>query len=442
MQLIAAGRGTGSSLMADVKNILVFPAGTEIAFEIHDALKNSKFVRLFGATSVPCHAEFVFQTCVTGLPFVDDPALIPALNRVIDAYGIDYVYPAHDSALLRFSEERDALHARVVASARETVGICRSKTRTYRFLSGAPYLPAFYGSPDEIPGYPVFIKPAVGQGSQGARIIRDRSHLEDALSEGQEYTICEYLPGEELTVDCFTDRHGSLLVVSPRSRERIRAGIAVRSRNLPLTEDLQSIAEDINRRLSFNGAWFFQVKKNAAGQFRLLEIAPRIAGTMGLTRNLGINMPLLTLYNFWGIDVSLIPNREDLLLDRAFISRFQTDLSYSSVYVDFDDTLIVRGKVNAFLMMFLYQAFNQGKRLCLLTRHSRDIFADLEKACIPASLFSEIIRLDEAGAKMDYIAPDSIFIDDSFSERKRVRDALGIPVFDLDMVESLIDWRS
>ena len=428
--------------MADVKNILVFPAGTEIAFEIHDALKNSKFVRLFGATSVPCHAEFVFQTCVTGLPFVDDPALIPALNRVIDAYGIDYVYPAHDSALLRFSEERDALHAKVVASARETVGICRSKTRTYRFLSGAPYLPAFYGSPDEIPGYPVFIKPAVGQGSQGARIIRDRSHLEEALSEGQEYTICEYLPGEELTVDCFTDRHGSLLVVSPRSRERIRAGIAVRSRNLPLTEDLQSIAEDINRRLSFNGAWFFQVKKNAAGQFRLLEIAPRIAGTMGLTRNLGINMPLLTLYNFWGIDVSLIPNREDLLLDRAFISRFQTDLSYSSVYVDFDDTLIVRGKVNAFLMMFLYQAFNQGKRLCLLTRHSTDIFADLEKACIPSSLFSEIIRLDEAGAKTDYIAPDSIFIDDSFSERKRVRDALGIPVFDLDMVESLIDWRS
>lgn len=428
--------------MADVKNILVFPAGTEIAFEIHDALKNSKFVRLFGATSVPCHAEFVFQTCVTGLPFVDDPALIPALNRVIDAYGIDYVYPAHDSALLRFSEERDALHAKVVASARETVGICRSKTRTYRFLSGAPYLPAFYGSPDEIPGYPVFIKPAVGQGSQGARIIRDRSHLEEALSEGQEYTICEYLPGEELTVDCFTDRHGSLLVVSPRSRERIRAGIAVRSRNLPLTEELQSIAEDINRRLSFNGAWFFQVKKNAAGQFRLLEIAPRIAGTMGLTRNLGINMPLLTLYNFWGIDVSLIPNREDLLLDRAFISRFQTNLSYSSVYVDFDDTLIVRGKVNAFLMMFLYQAFNQGKRLCLLTRHSTDIFADLEKACIPASLFSEIIRLDEAGAKTDYIAPDSIFIDDSFSERKRVRDALGIPVFDLDMVESLIDWRS
>ena len=110
--------------------------------------------------------------------------------------------------------------------------------------------------------------------------------------------------------------------------------------------------------------------------------------------------------------------------------------------MDFDDTLIVRGKVNAYLMMFLYQAYNNGKRLCLLTRHSTDIYADLEKYCIPASLFSEIIRLDDTGSKADYISPDSVFIDDSFSERRRVRQALGIPVFDLDMVESLIDWRS
>ena len=30
--------------MTKRKNVLVFPAGTEIAFEIHDALKNSRFV--------------------------------------------------------------------------------------------------------------------------------------------------------------------------------------------------------------------------------------------------------------------------------------------------------------------------------------------------------------------------------------------------------------
>ena len=428
--------------MADVKKVLVFPAGTEIAFEINEALRYSKFVKLYGATSVPCHAEFVFETCVEGLPFVDDPGLTDALNSVIDEYGIDYIYPAHDSALLTLTREQERLHAAVVTSPLETVEICRSKNRTYSFLEGAAYLPKFYGSADEVPGYPVFIKPSVGQGSQGARKISDRAHLEEALSEGLEYSICEYLPGDEYTVDCFTDRHGVLRFVNPRSRDRIRAGIAVRSRNIGDDPAIRAIAEDLNSKLVFNGAWFFQVKKNSKGEYRLMEAAPRIAGTMCLSRSLGVNMPLLTLFNMWGYDVDIIDNANDVLLDRAFITRYKTDISYSNVYVDFDDTLIVNGKVNAYLMMFLYQAKNCGKKLILLTRHSRDIYSDLATYCIPESLFSEIIRLEDGGNKTDHIKPDSIFIDDSFAERKRVRDAFGIPVFDPDMVDSLIDWRA
>ena len=38
------------------KKILIFPAGTEIAFEIFNALKYSKFVELFGGTSANDHS--------------------------------------------------------------------------------------------------------------------------------------------------------------------------------------------------------------------------------------------------------------------------------------------------------------------------------------------------------------------------------------------------
>ena len=428
--------------MEEKKNILIFPAGTEIAFEIRDALQFSRFVNLFGATGSDCHADFVFKTCVPGLPYSDDPALIDAINRVVDEYAIDYIFPAHDSALLNLSENREKLHCTLVAPDRETVRVCRDKNRTYDFFAGAPYLPHSYMNADEVDSYPVFIKPAVGQGSEGARKINDRAHLDEALSEGTEYAICEYLPGDEFTVDCFTDRNGVLRFVNPRTRDRIRAGIAVRSHNLPQDEKIEAIAEDINSKLNFNGAWFFQVKKNAAGEFRLMEIAPRVAGTMGLSRSLGINFPLLTLYNFWGYDVELISNGNSVLLDRAFISRFKTDIEYGNVYVDFDDSLIVDGKVNTQLIMFLYQAKNAGKNLVLLTRHTSDIYEDLRKYSIAENLFDEIINIDHNdGKKTDYIKPDSIFIDDSFAERKRVHDECGIPVFDLDMIESLLDWR-
>ena len=427
--------------MAEKKNVLVFPAGTEIAFEIHQALRRSKFVRLFGATSVPCHAEFVFERCFEGLPFVDEPGLIDALNRIIDESAIDYVYPAHDSALLTLTRAQGALHCAVVTSPLETVEVCRDKNKTYAFLAGADYLPRSYMSAAEVPGYPVFLKPAVGQGAQGARRIDSREALEAALADGTDYAICEYLPGAEFTVDCFTDRHGLLRLVSPRSRDRIRSGIAVRSRPFAADARVREIAEDLNRRLSFNGAWFFQLKENAAGDYRLMEAAPRIAGTMGATRNLGANLPLLTLYNHWGYDVELLLNDNEELLDRAFISRFKTDLRYTNVYVDFDDTLIVDGQVNTELMRFLYQARNQGKKLFLLSRHDRELTPDLERYAISPALFETIRRLAPEENKVDFILPDSIFIDDSFAERKRVKERCGIPVFDLDMVESLLDWR-
>ena len=51
------------------------------------------------------------------------------------------------------------------------------------------------------------------------------------------------------------------------------------------------------------------------------------------------------------------------------------------------------------------------------------------------------IRLKDGEEKTDHIEGDAIFIDDSFAERRRVKEACGIPVFDVDMVESLLDWR-
>ena len=424
------------------KKILIFPAGTEIAFEIQNALKFSKFVELYGANSMPSHAEFVFKHCVTNLPFEKDTKFIDALNSVIVTFGIDYVYPAHDSACLTLTREQERIHAKIVTSPLETVEICRSKNKTYEYFKGEKFLPLFFHCVEEVQTYPVFIKPAVGQGSLGARKIVSAEELKNAINDGTEYAICEYLPGNEYTVDCFTDRHGKLRVCHPRQRERIKTGISVRSSLLPTDEKIMEIAERINSKLIFNGAWFFQVKKNSKGDYRLMEISPRIPGTMGTTRNLGINFPLLTLYNMWGFDVDIIDNGFQITLDRAFISRYKTNVKYNKVYMDFDDTLYIGDKVNIQMISFLYQCANQNIPVVLITKHSKDIHDSLKKLKISEDLFYEIIHLEQAEDKCEYIKDtDCILIDDSFAERKNAKEKLGIAVFDLDMIESLIDWR-
>ena len=428
--------------MTTEHKILVFPAGTEIAFEIHNALRNNKMVELYGATSVPCHANLVFKNCVDGLPFANDPLLIDALNTLIDKWGIEFVYPAHDDALLRLTKDQDQLHAKVITSTCFTVSICRSKAETYFYLRDAWYMPDIYWNDFDIKEFPVFLKPAVGQGSTGTKMVTNRDQLWDFLRTARcEYVMCEYLPGQEFTVDCFTDKNGTLRYVGQRTRERIRSGIAVRSRFVKTEDNVMEIADSLNARFDFNGAWFFQLKEDKNGELKLMEVAPRIAGTMGLTRNIGVNLPLLTLYNNLGMDVEIIKNPNELLLDRAFISRFQTDIDYENVYVDLDDTLIIKGKVNVYLLAFLYQCRDKGKSLILLTKHAGNAIQRLDDHSIDMNLFDSIINIPDWAEKSQFIRPNSIFIDDSFAERKKVADAWSIPVFDTDAVECLFDWR-
>ena len=424
------------------KNILIFPAGTEIAFTIVNALKYSRFVTIYGGTSVKDHSEFVYKNLIEGFPFVDDDNFLEYLNDVVEKYKIDCIYPTHDSVCLFLSERMQDIKAQVIITGYETTRICRSKKQTYLYLDGEKYIPKFYKNLEDVNEYPVFVKPSVGQGSKGAIKIESRHQLEVAQARDPSLVICEYLPGMEYTVDCFTDRYGKLRVVKLRDRQRIRVGISVRSHELPVEDDVMEIAVSLNSRLSFRGAWFFQLKKNNAGSYILMEVSPRIPGTVGLSKNLGINFPLLTLYDFWGFDIDIVENSYDIIVDRAFYSTYKIDYQYDYVYIDFDDTLVIKGKVNELIIFFVYQCINKEKHIILISKHDGNLKEDLEKARIRESLFDKIICLDKDEEKSAYINKfPSIFIDDSFSERKKISRTCHIPVFDVDMVECLIDWR-
>lgn len=422
------------------KKVLVFPSGSEIGLEINNALKYSTHFEVAGLTSVPNHSEYVYSSCIEGIPYYNSENFIDELNRVIGENSIDYIYPAYDDVQLFLVRNQDRINAEIISADLFTVEICRSKKKTYELFSGHSFVPRTY-SPEEVTDYPVFLKPDIGQGSMGVVKAKDRQQLEAALANDSGLLICEYLPGEEFTIDCFTGLDGRIKCLKMRSRKRIRTGISVSSEIIEADSSVTGIADILNEKLHFKGAWFFQVKRDSRGEYKLLEAAPRIAGTMGITRNSGTNYPLMTLFLFGGTDVDVISNSYSIEVDRAFISRYKTDIEYDTVYVDFDDTVYINGKVNSFLMMFLYQARSSGKRIVLLSRHKKDIYESLAGFCISEKLFDEIIVIKDGEKKSAYIEGKAVFIDDSFSERLDVSRTKGIPVFDCSEAEALIDWR-
>jgi hypothetical protein len=416
-----------------------------MGLEIHRALYQCKDVRLYSAhLDVSNHAPYVFARHFD-MPSIHDTLWVDKLNELTAEQRIDYIFPAYDDVIVALAQNAERIKARIVTSPLETCLITRSKSQTYRLLADVLPVPTLYNEELEtIDHYPVFVKPDKGQGSQHTQVVTSREQLLCALKtdavEG-ERLVLEYLPGEEYTIDCFSDRERGLLFCRGRQRIRMKSGIAMDSR--PTHDDVfVEYASAISRKLVFHGAWFFQLKKDRHGNYKLLEVAPRVAGTMALHRVQGVNFPLLSIYEQERIPVEIRVNNVYVEIDRALVNRYRHEIRYSAVYVDLDDTLIFNDKVNLSLIGFLYQCVNSSKRLILLTKHTADVDHTLRQHRL-IGVFDELIHVERSAHKSDYIREeDAIFIDDSFSERKMVSEQLGILTFDSSMIEMLIDERT
>jgi hypothetical protein len=430
-------------MLPDKRNILIFPAGSEIGFELFNSLRYNLHARLFGASGKPDHARFIYppERYAEGDYYIQNCDFLEVFNELLRRWAIDFIYPTHDSITLHLLECQDRLAARVIGSPCESARIARRKSLTYGLFADQEFCPVVYPAPlDRLPVFPVFLKPDEGQGGKGACVAHDAAELRRLVAADPGLLACECLPGDELSVDCFTDRHGALRFVGPRTRERVTIGISFESATVPLTPEIQEIAASINSRVKLRGAWFFQVKQDASGRWKLLEFAVRQSSTMGLYRQCGVNFALLSLFDAMDLDVRIVSNSYPARLSRNLQNRYRLDFSWWHLYIDFDDTLVIDGKANLQGLALLHQCRHRGRRVTLLTKHRYDIRASLAAAWIPEGLFDEVRVLGELEEKHEAIHPDgAIFVDNYFPDREKVRRMVGIPVFDVDGIESLLE---
>jgi hypothetical protein len=421
-------------------NIAIFPAEGENAFELYRSLCCSPRFTVYGASSRAGHGSFIFERYTDSLPSINEGNFIPAFNEYLDKYNIHLIFPSHDTVVLFLKEHEALLHARIVGSGIAAVRLCRDKRLLYQTFQQESFCPAVFANIAAVTNFPVFLKPPDGQGGHKCTLAANREEAVLALAHDPALLVCEYLPGTEYTLDCFTDRHGTLLFTGPRSRDVIRMGIAFQSSSVPLSTEMGHIAALLNNRMKMRGLWYFQLKADAVGRLKLLEVSARMACSMGLYRQLGVNFALLAAYDALDMNVRILKNNMDIRLSRSLHTSYQMKLTYDTVYVDLDDTLIVRGMVNLMLIAFLYQCINEGKKIILLTRHVGDPLTCLEQHKIHPAMFNNIIHIDDETRKSSCIyEKNAVFIDNLFIEREEVKTRLGIPVFDIDAVEALIN---
>ena len=426
--------------MINKKNLLVFPSESENSFEIFNALRFSTRFCIWGASSAEGHGQHVFENYYSKLPKINENNFIFEFNKFLEDKNISFIIATHDDIAVFLSLHQNEIKAQLIGSKHSTADICRHKKKLFSLLKNEDFCPTVFDNKSLVTEFPVFIKPDASQGSRDCHIVNSQKDFDNIKIKNNETVICEYLPGQEITVDCFTDFDGEIQFIGPRTREKIKLGIAFQSTPLPVTEEISEIGKKLNELIKPRGIWFFQLKKDIKDKYKILEASCRPSTGMGIYRHIGVNLPLMAAYDALGIKTTALKNKDfSIHTSKSLKNSYKHDLFYTHIYIDYDDTIIVNNQPNLSAIHFLYQSKLENKKIIILSRHDKDIYQSMKKNCICPDLFDEIIILEEHQKKSSFIqSQESIFIDNLFHERMEVLKNSDIPVFDVDAIDLLI----
>lgn len=293
------------------------------------------------------------------IPHAHEAAFIPRLLEICKNRKISVIMPLVTKELFLLSTHRRLFEnegIQVLVSPEKAIEIANNKSACYSFLKNKGMeLPRFYivrtveefihaayelGHPQKA----FCFKPSVSNGSRGFRIVSDSLDESEQLFRQKPYNVnmtyahalkilssknfpellvSEYLPGEEYSVDCLADMGKTVLVV-PRSRKKMVNGISVQG-EFVRDEKIIDYSKSIIETLGLHGNIGIQVKYADNGNPLLVEINPRVQGTIVSALGAGVNLPLLAVKQASGIAIK----EEELKVKWGTrFSRYWTEVYY------------------------------------------------------------------------------------------------------------------
>lgn len=336
--------------------VLVTAAGSLFAPEFVRCLKENgeRTIRVVG---VDCNADkSISNYCDTfySVPKASSSSYIDCLLTICEHENVNVLIPCMSTELLpllnnqkRFSE----IGTLISVSNYHSVELCLNKSSLYNAMKEAGIQTPKYVRFNTVEGfkkainaigYPdnaVCVKALTLSGSRGMRIIDpSRSRFEilfdekpnsvyttydDLLSIFQEdpdglpdMMAMEYLPGEEFSVDVLAI-DGHIVYMCARLSKTIVASIPMESMlfNEPKAYE---ICEKVISMLDYDGNADFDFRYNEEGEPVLMEVNPRIAATMAIFHEGGVNLPYMRIKELIGETLPILSPTYGLTMKRRY----------------------------------------------------------------------------------------------------------------------------
>ena len=137
------------------------------------------------------------------MPNIREREFDEAFAGLIARLHIDMVFATHDSVLEYLASKAGEMNFYLVNGEPRTGTIARRKSATYSLFSEYPWVARVFRSTEDVQEWPIIVKPDMGQGGQQVVLAHDPAEAARAATTMAEPMLVEYLPGAEITVDCF-----------------------------------------------------------------------------------------------------------------------------------------------------------------------------------------------------------------------------------------------
>lgn len=331
--------------MKPFARILLTGAGSPAASGVIRSLRSCPEleVEIIGMDCSPQAVGFHMTNKHVVGPRASEQSFIPFVKTVCAEENVDLLFSLVTDELIKLAEAENELMrqgTRLLISSADSLRKAIHKGRLYKELqSKGLAVPEFriVHTPEGLidalvelghPAQPVCFKPVVSDGSRGFHIIdngTDRfrmlfqekpssAHIseEELLRILQGYTeipetlAMEYLPYEEYSVDILA-KHGEVVVAVPRLREATVGGITTKGL-IVKEQDIIDYAVSVVECMQLNGNIGVQVRRDRQRKPKIVEVNPRIQGTIVHCTAAGVNIPALAVKQ-----ALRIPLREDEL---------------------------------------------------------------------------------------------------------------------------------
>lgn len=280
--------------------VLVTGAGGPAAIAAMRSLRGEEPVQLIAADMDPWAAGLYLTPERTLVPAGAAPEFTAVLLDRCRALGVDVVLPTVDAELLplaRAREEFAAAGVSLLLAPAAALDIILDKLTLAEHCVGVVRVPRteLFGPSLDPAGwtYPAVVKPRRGSGSRGVVIVDSAAELA-ALDRSSRLIVQEFLPGEEYSVDVLADAVGHVIASVPRLRARVDSGVSVGGLTVHDAE-IEWFGRAVAEATGVTYVANVQCRRTAEGIPALLEVNPRMPGTLGLTIASGVDMPRLAL---------------------------------------------------------------------------------------------------------------------------------------------------